>query len=124
LEQTKKQNIEVAKSGSNELNTLVNQIQSLATQQQGNAVQLLEVLRALESLHSQICNDLFQPAMPNNRHALFDLLRNIEANGGWPYIYRIRLKDLLRNLEVADLTDRADEFQESEESEQVDGSDF
>lgn len=121
MEQTKKQNEQIAKSDAGELEAIVNQIQSLALQHQGNALQLLEILRVLESLHNQICNDLFQPAMPTSRHALFDLLRNIEANGGWPYIYRIRLKDILRNLETADLVDRIDECHEPDP---MDGSDF
>ncbi|CAN1209922.1 hypothetical protein TUMEXPCC7403_06830 [Tumidithrix helvetica PCC 7403] len=103
MEQTKKQNQEVVKSDSGELEAIADRIKSLAQKHEGNAVQLLEILRVLESLHSQICNDLFQPAMPDSRHALFDLLRNIEANGGWPYIYRIKLKDLLQNLEASDL---------------------
>jgi hypothetical protein len=65
---------------------------------------LLEILRTLEMLHREIRDDLFQNALPTDRHNLYRLLRDIEENGGWPYIERLRLQDLLINLPVVQET--------------------
>jgi hypothetical protein len=81
-----------------ELNAMSDRLRSLAKKYEGDPQQLLGILRTLEQLHNEICENLFQPALPNTRHGLFDLLQDIEANGGWPYIYRIRLGDLCSNL--------------------------
>ncbi len=62
--------------------------------------ELLEILRTLELLHREIREDLFQNALPTDRHNLYRLLRDIEENGGWPYIARLRLQDLLANLPI------------------------
>jgi hypothetical protein len=62
------------------------------------ASELLEILRTLELLHREIREDLFQNALPTDRHSLYRLLRDIEENGGWPYIARLRLQDLLTKL--------------------------
>jgi hypothetical protein len=85
-------------SDSLELTAMSERLRSLAQKYEGDPMQLLGILRTLEQLHSEICENLFQPALPNTRHGLFDLLQDIEANGGWPYIYRIGLGDLCRNL--------------------------
>lgn len=82
-----------------EMQNVVSQVRSLAQQHQQDPIQLLAILRLLEQLHTDICDDLFRPALPNTRHGLFDLLRNIESHGGWPYIYRIGLQELCQNLE-------------------------
>lgn len=81
-----------------ELSAMTEHLRSLAKKYEGDPQKLLGILRTLEQLHNEICENLFQPALPNTRHGLFDLLQDIEANGGWPYIYRIRLGDLCRNL--------------------------
>jgi hypothetical protein len=60
--------------------------------------ELLEILRTLELLHREIRDELFQNALPADRHNLYRLLRDIEENGGWPYIARLRLQHLLVNL--------------------------
>ena len=59
---------------------------------------LLAILRQLEELHQEIRDTLFQEALPDNRQALYLLLKDIEANGGWPYIYRSRLRELIDHL--------------------------
>ena len=59
---------------------------------------LLQLLRLLESLHQDIREDLFLKSLPTSRHALHLLLREIENEGGWPYIPRMRLKALMANL--------------------------
>jgi hypothetical protein len=78
--------------------SLTTQIKFVATQAQSDPLELLHILRVLEELHSDICNDLFQPALPNSRHALFDILRDIETKGGWPHIYRRNLYQLFGHL--------------------------
>jgi hypothetical protein len=67
---------------------------------EGDCFELLSLLRTLESLHRQIRDNLFQAALPDNRQKLYALLREIEENGGWPYIERMKLRQLLTNLEA------------------------
>jgi hypothetical protein len=63
-----------------------------------NTLELLQLLRLLESLHRSIRDELFIKALPTNRQALYLLLREIEAEGGWPYIPRMRLKAFMAYL--------------------------
>lgn len=70
----------------------------IAQESQTNPLQLLEILRKLESLHQKIRDTVFQEALPENRQALYVLLKDIEANGGWPYIYRTKLHELLDHM--------------------------
>jgi hypothetical protein len=62
-------------------------------------IKLLELLRLLEQLHAFIREEWFLEVMPTNRQRLYALLRDIEVNGGWPYIQRMRLRSLLEKLE-------------------------
>jgi len=78
---------------------LTAQIEAIAHQHQNSAPALLAILRTLEAQHRHICQELFIPALPNSRHALFNLLLDIETNGGWPHIYRLQLRELCQNLE-------------------------
>ncbi|NJK30052.1 MAG: hypothetical protein HC851_18710 [Acaryochloris sp. RU_4_1] len=73
----------------NDITTLIN---AHAQTSAGNPTELLQLLRLLESLHRSIRDELFIKALPANRHGLYLLLREIEAEGGWPYIPRMRLK--------------------------------
>jgi hypothetical protein len=82
-----------------QLDDCMKQVSTLAVSYEQNPTKLLHILRELEKLHRQICDELFLPALPTARHSLFNLLLEIEANGGWPYIYRIRLQQLCQNLE-------------------------
>jgi len=86
------------------------QIKLLALKSKEAPVELLHILRILEQLHNDICTEIFQPALPNSRHALFDFLRDIETNGGWPHIYRRTLNQLFQQME----------FLESEPSKECD----
>jgi len=81
-----------------ELHQAIRAIRAIAARQRTDPQGLLLVLRELEALHRQICEEMLMPALPDTRHELFGLLQNIEANGGWPYIYRIRLQELLQKL--------------------------
>jgi len=78
-----------------QLQSLTEAIRTLAESCQGDSVLLLALLRALEASHQEIRDGLFQASFPDNRQALYKLLRNIEANGGWPYIQRMKLRSLL-----------------------------
>jgi hypothetical protein len=70
----------------------------LAIDHQHQTDELLAILRTLEELHRHIREDFFQPALPKSRHSLYSLLMEIEAQGGWPYIERMRLQDLLQSM--------------------------
>lgn len=65
----------------------------------GNPEALLGLLRLLEALHREICEQEFRPALPDTRRALYSFLREIESEG-LPYIPRMRLKTLLAHLEA------------------------
>ncbi len=82
-----------------QLDGWMEQASTLATKNAQDPTKLLHILRSLEKTHRQICEDLFMPALPTARHNLFNLLLEIEANGGWPHIYRISLQTLCQNLE-------------------------
>ncbi|MDY6936207.1 MAG: hypothetical protein SWY16_00965 [Cyanobacteriota bacterium] len=81
-----------------ELQEISTRVRSLADRFPEDAYRILSLLRALESLHRDICDDYFQPALPQNRQALYNLLREIEAEGGWPYIPRMKLRSFLKQL--------------------------
>lgn len=65
---------------------------------QGNITALLQLLRQLEQLHREIRDGTFQESLPNNRQQLYALLKDIESEGGWPYIERMKLQAFLKNL--------------------------
>jgi hypothetical protein len=67
---------------------------------QGDILAVLALLRQLEQLHREVRDGIFQESLPSNRQALYSLLKDIEAEGGWPYIERMRLQDLMINLEI------------------------
>ena len=84
-------------------------VQVAARKRANDCAALLALLRQLEELHRDICETLFQESLPNNRQHLYHLLRDIEVNGGWPYIQRVKLKDLLHTLEMEAAPDTSDE---------------
>lgn len=67
---------------------------------QGDTIGLLALLRQLEQLHREIRDGVFQESLPDNRQALYALLKDIESEGGWPYIERMRLQALRVNLQL------------------------
>ena len=90
---------ELASTATNhDLEVISSQIHSMADRSQGDVHSLLLLLRTLEQLHREIQEGYFQAALPDNRQALYKLLRDIEENGGWPYIQRWKLQALLANL--------------------------
>lgn len=74
-------------------------VREVAEAHRGDGAALLGLLRLLEALHREICNGAFQETLPTTRHQLYSLLKDIEAEGGWPYIGRMRLKHFLAYLE-------------------------
>ena len=78
---------------------LQNKIRAEAEQSRGNISELLALLRTLEELHRDIRDGLFLNALPTNRQALYALLREIEQNGGWPYIPRFKIQDFIEHIE-------------------------
>ena len=77
---------------------ITHQIHELAKQNREDPIALLHLLRTLEQLHREIQQNYFQAALPNSRQALYTLLRDIEENGGWPYVQRWKLQALFANL--------------------------
>lgn len=63
----------------------------------GDTIALLALLRQLEQLHREIRDGVFQASLPDNRQELYSLLKDIESEGGWPYIERMRLQAFLVN---------------------------
>lgn len=66
---------------------------------------LLSLLRVIEQLHRRVFNEHFVPSLPNSRQALYALLREMEAEGGWPYIPKMRIYELINylNAQAAEL---------------------
>ncbi|KKI98589.1 hypothetical protein [Prochlorothrix hollandica] len=82
-----------------ELAAIDQTVRSLAQQSSQELDTTLALLRLLETLHRDISATYFQPLLPNNRQALYALLREIEGQGGWPYIPRMTLRSLLSAME-------------------------
>ncbi|MGB3207356.1 MAG: hypothetical protein WBB28_20410 [Crinalium sp.] len=86
-----------------ELQAISDTVRALATKCEGDSLALLALLRTLERLHREIQEGVFQVSLPDNRQALYALLKDIEEEGGWPYIDRMRLRSLLKNFSQLDL---------------------
>ena len=74
-------------------------VRQFSTDQETDVIALLGMLRLLEQLHREIVEGTFRKALPSNRQALYRLLRDMETQGGWPYIPRLRLQTLRTWLE-------------------------
>ncbi len=85
-----------------DLAEIATKIHDIADRDRADPVALLHLLRTLEQLHHEIQQGHFQSALPNTRQALYALLRDIEENGGWPYIQRWKLQELFANLAEAE----------------------
>lgn len=87
-----------AVNSKDDLDKIADQINEIADRDRADPIALLHLLRTLEQLHREIQQGYFQAALPNSRQALYALLRDIEENGGWPYIQRWKLQELFANL--------------------------
>jgi len=85
-----------------EWEAIAQHVHEIAESHRGDGTALLGLLRLLESLHREICNGVFHETLPKTRHELYSLLKDIEAEGGWPYIGRMRLRHFLTYLEEAE----------------------
>ncbi|MEH1941192.1 MAG: hypothetical protein V7L01_13380 [Nostoc sp.] len=83
---------------SSQLQTIASVVHDAVQGCQGDTVALLAMLRQLEQLHREIRDGVFQESLPVNRRQLYSLLKDIESEGGWPYIERMRLQAFLANL--------------------------
>ena len=72
---------------------------ALAQKHREDSLFLLSLLRDLEKIHRQIRINFFEKGLPQTRNDLYQFVRDIEEKGGWPYIERMRLKDLLSKME-------------------------
>ena len=77
---------------------IASEIRAIADRSSGDVLALLHLLRTLEKLHHEIQEGYFQAALPDSRQSLYALLRDIEENGGWPYIQRFKLQALCAHL--------------------------
>lgn len=91
-----------------DLQQIARLIEAAAQCRENDGLALLALLRLLEQLHRDIRENLFRSALPNNRQRLYGLLRDIEVNGGWPYIQRMKLQTLLLALEDTEGSEEAD----------------
>ncbi|NEQ77745.1 MAG: hypothetical protein F6K24_07830 [Okeania sp. SIO2D1] len=87
----------------NDLQSLTHSLRALAKNHHDDPMAMLAILRTLEGLHQELREGLFQQVLPDNRQALYNLLKDIEAKGGWPYIPRLRLRYILENWSDEDL---------------------
>ncbi len=94
-----------------DLESIATSVWTVVQPQQGQSMALLAVLRLLERLHQEIRDGLFQESLPENRQALYALLRDIEQQGGWPYIHRMKLQAFLTSFlsEVVELAEASTE---------------
>lgn len=76
------------------------EIWALAEQHQNDSLFLLSLLRDLEKIHRRIRVEHFENSLPQTRNDLYQFVKDIEDKGGWPYIERMKLRDLLKNLEL------------------------
>lgn len=72
--------------------------EAAAKSREGDCLALLKLLRILDELHSEIRDTLFREALPDNRQRLYRLLKDMEQEGGWPYIRRMKITALLEHF--------------------------
>lgn len=92
------------------LNKIGQELWALAENHQEDSLFLLSLLRNLEEIHRKIRTEMFEPSLPQTRNALYQLVRDIEEKGGWPYVERMKLRSLLQNLETQIAPDTSSEI--------------
>lgn len=83
------------------LEALLGELEALACGLEDQPAALLELLRRLEGLHRQIQEGSFRTSLPAERNQLFQLLQQMEASGGWPYIPRPQLHTFINLMQAA-----------------------
>lgn len=84
------------------LTTVLEELQTLASEVENQPDQLLVLLRRLEDLHRTVQDGPFRASLPADRGELFNLLQGMERSGGWPYIPRLQLRTFLDLLQSGD----------------------
>lgn len=97
---------------SEDLKEVARLVETAALNRDHDSIALLSLLRLLEHLHREIRDSLFRDALPAKRQHLYTLLRDIELQGGWPYIPRMKLQEFLEALLATEL--KVDTSSESE----------
>lgn len=82
------------------LNSIVELIKSEAELAKLNPSEILTLLRILEDLHRDIRENYFLNSLPSNRQLFYAILKEIEQNGGWPYIPRMKIREFLKRPEL------------------------
>ncbi|MEB3226323.1 MAG: hypothetical protein VKJ86_11035 [Synechococcus sp.] len=93
---------ESATNLSEQLDRIHRELLAIAAQYEGNGERLLEILRQMELTHRQISEGYFYPSLPERRRDLYNILRDMEMAGGWPYIARPKLQFILENFLAAE----------------------
>ncbi len=88
-----------------DLASMFEMIHAIAHRHAGDEIALLTLLRTLEAAHREICDQYFQDALPKSRQQLYGFLREIESEGGWPYIPRMKVRSLLEKMDHEVLQD-------------------
>lgn len=86
-----------------QLAEIAGSIRAIAHAYKQDISSLLALLRMLESSHREIRDGAFQEALPDNRQTLYALLKDIETEGGWPYIQRLKISALLEKMSQSEL---------------------
>lgn len=86
-------------NSSSQLQQIIAELRNLAEKHKQDSLFLLCLLRNLESLHREIRIEMFESSLPDTRNDLYQLVKDIEEKGGWPYIERMKLQELLKNLQ-------------------------
>ncbi|MGF1541408.1 MAG: hypothetical protein ACFCU5_13315 [Pleurocapsa sp.] len=86
--------------GDTSLQTAVREIWRLAKEHHHDILFLLDLLRSLEAIHRKIRTEMFEASLPATRNDLYQLVKDIEEKGGWPYVERMKLRELLKNMEL------------------------
>jgi len=85
---------------SNQLKEFGQIVRELVAQSSQSPLLILRILRELEALHQEIRSQTFEKILPDTRHSLYPLLKDIQENGGWPYIERMKLQTILQFLNL------------------------
>ena len=90
------------------LQNTAQEIWELAARNQHDTLFLLSLLRSLEAIHRAIRTEMFELSLPETRNNLYHLVKDIEEKGGWPYIERMKLRELLKNLKSESQNEQPD----------------
>lgn len=81
-----------------DLDVIATLIRTSAQKRKGDCFALIALLKTIGGLHDEIRDGLFQDALPDNRQALYTLLRDLETQGGWPQVQSVRFQALLEKF--------------------------